>query len=150
MRWWWLGLSVISARKEREIINYISSAAPTCWFLLLLRFSYLKFIFFLFFFILKKIHFKKEKKKYNFIIIIYMWRSLKCSHSRTHIRVPKQFIDPLSVNFNLKNSNEIKCASLLLSVWTPILIWNKKSPMGSSSTRYIFITRGIDPVIIIF
>lgn len=45
-----------------------------------------------------------------------MWRSLKCSHSRTHIRVPKQFIDPLSVNFNLKNSNEIKCESFVKCV----------------------------------
>ena len=73
MRRWWLGLSVISARKEREIINYISSAAPTCWFLLLLTWGVpifqIYFFFFLFFFILKRIHFKKGKK--NTILIIY-------------------------------------------------------------------------------
>ena len=72
MRRWWLGLSVISARKEREIINYISSAAPTCWFLLLLRGSYISnlFLFFSVFLYPKKNSFQKRKKK-NTILIIY-------------------------------------------------------------------------------
>ena len=132
MRRWWLGLSVISARKEREIINYISSAAPTCWFLLLLRGSYISnlFLFFSVFLYPKKNSFQKREKKYYFDYI--QWWSLKCSHSRTHVRVPKQFIDPLSVNFNLKISNEIKCESFVCGL------------------KFWFEIRGIDRVIIIF